>query len=158
MDPNSFISLFQKIYRVILGLLVAVFVLFFVVIYLHYDPNLSAFQTQNKVEANTQIPKEKKKGPEIVDGIHVETGLKEGEGLKTVIATCTACHSAKLVTQNRATKEGWISMIRWMQETQNLWELGESEEIIVSYLANNYAPEKKGRRQNLQNIEWYELE
>ena len=45
-----------------------------------------------------------------------------------------------------------------MQETQNLWDLGKNEDIIVKYLATYYAPEKKGRRQNLTNIEWYVLE
>ena len=49
-------------------------------------------------------------------------------------------------------------MIRWMQASQGLWDLGPNEEIIVSYLAKNYAPEKKGRRANLQDIEWYKLE
>ena len=44
-----------------------------------------------------------------------------------------------------------------MQETQNLWDLGSGEEIIVNYLATHYAPTEKGRRQNLADIEWYEL-
>jgi len=49
-------------------------------------------------------------------------------------------------------------MIRWMQQTQNLWDLGEDEEAIVTYLATYYAPEQKGRREVLTNIEWYNLE
>ena len=68
-----------------------------------------------------------------------------------------ACHSSKLITQNRASKEGWLSMIRWMQETQNLWELGPNHEIIVNYLVANYPPIEKGRRARLSNIDWYEL-
>ncbi len=95
---------------------------------------------------------------EIKDGIHVATGLIDSEGLQVVIASCTSCHSAKLIAQNRATREGWVSMIRWMQATQNLWDLGENEELIVKYLAENYAPTKKGRRANLKDIEWYVLE
>lgn len=97
---------------------------------------------------------------EIVNGIHVPTGLIYDEGFEIVRATCTACHSAKLVTQNRATKEGWTQMIRWMQETQGLWDLGANEGPIVSYLAKNYAPEEIGRRANLEvaAIEWYILE
>lgn len=55
-------------------------------------------------------------------------------------------------------KEGWITSIKWMQETQNLWDLGENEEIIVNYLAVQYTPIKKGRREGLTNIEWYALE
>ncbi|MDH5475650.1 MAG: hypothetical protein OEX22_08180 [Cyclobacteriaceae bacterium] len=94
----------------------------------------------------------------IKDGIHVNTGLKEGEGLMLVVQNCTSCHSAKMITQNRATKEGWRSMIKWMQQTQNLWSLGENEEKIIAYLAKQYAPQKKGRRSTLSNIEWYTLE
>lgn len=93
----------------------------------------------------------------IVDGVHVATGFVDGAGLTAVIQNCTNCHSAKLVTQNRMTKEGWIATIRWMQETQNLWDLGENEKTIVQYLATYYAPQKKGRREILTDIEWYEL-
>ncbi|MFY0688439.1 MAG: cytochrome C [Cyclobacteriaceae bacterium] len=81
----------------------------------------------------------------------------DAEGVEIVAQNCAACHSAKLVTQNRATKEGWLSIIRWMQSTQNLWDLGENEAIILKYLSENYAPQKKGRRTNLESIEWYKL-
>ena len=96
----------------------------------------------------------------IENGIHVATGLVYAEGFEIVRGTCTACHSAKLVTQNRATREGWLQMIRWMQETQGLWELGENEKIILDYLSKHYAPEEIGRRANLDiaAIEWYILE
>lgn len=85
------------------------------------------------------------------------TGLADDPNIQIIAANCTACHSAKLVTQNRATREGWKSMIKWMQKTQNLWDLGKNEDIILDYLAKNYAPENKGRRAPLENIEWYEL-
>lgn len=94
----------------------------------------------------------------IENGVHLRTGFVEGEGLRLVINNCTTCHSAKLVTQNRMSKERWLTTIRWMQETQNLWDLGANEEVIVSYLAKYYAPVKNGRRKNLDNIDWYELE
>ncbi len=94
----------------------------------------------------------------IEDGIHVRTGLIEADGLAEVVTHCTSCHSAQLVTQNRMDKEGWIATIRWMQETQNLWDLGANEAIIVDYLVTNYPPVKKGRRQALQDVEWYVLE
>jgi hypothetical protein len=93
----------------------------------------------------------------IEGGVHAATGLIADEGLNAVIAHCTGCHSSKLIIQNRATREGWISVIRWMQETQNLWDLGENEEVIVSYLTKNYAPEGQGRRAPLLDIDWYEL-
>lgn len=94
----------------------------------------------------------------IENGVHLRTGFVEGEGLQLVINNCTTCHSAKLVTQNRMSKEQWEATIRWMQETQNLWDLGKNEEKILNYLATHYAPTNKGRRQNLANLEWYALE
>ncbi len=93
----------------------------------------------------------------IENGVHINTGLIEAEGLHLVIAHCTSCHSAKLITQNRLSKEGWQETIKWMQETQNLWDLGNDEEAVVNYLAKNYAPTDIGRRASLKNIEWYSL-
>ena len=87
-----------------------------------------------------------------------ESGFVSDPGVSQVIQNCTQCHSAKLVTQNRMSREGWQSTITWMQETQNLWDLGDKQEIIVGYLAKNYGPVSKGRRSTLTNVEWYELE
>lgn len=97
---------------------------------------------------------------QIKDGIHVASGLIYAEGFDIVRGTCTACHSAKLVTQNRASREGWTEMIRWMQASQGLWDLGANELIILDYLAKNYAPEDVGRRANIdvEAIEWYVLD
>ena len=96
---------------------------------------------------------------EIHEGIDVETGFIAAAGYQQVIAHCTRCHSSKLVLQNRATREGWTEMIRWMQETQKLWDLGEAEQPIVDYLAEHYGPlPDKGRRTALVVEEWYEIE
>lgn len=92
------------------------------------------------------------------DGIHVETGLVYDDNFMLVRTICTSCHSAKLVTQNRATRDGWEAMIRWMQETQGLGQLGENEDAILDYLAEHYAPVATGRRAPLEEIEWYLLE
>ena len=96
----------------------------------------------------------------VVDGVDVLSGLKVDQHWQLVRGTCTACHSAKMITQSRATREGWEQMIRWMQKTQGLWDLGPSEGPILDYLAANYAPEESGRRANLEveAIEWYILE
>ena len=95
----------------------------------------------------------------IENGIHLRTGLIDAEGLFIVVNNCTNCHSAKLVTQNRMTAERWDATIKWMQETQNLWDLGENQEVIVNYLVTNYPPKKSsGRRAALTEIDWYELE
>ena len=84
--------------------------------------------------------------------------LIEDDDVDLVAEHCTACHSALLVTQNRATEEGWLSTIQWMQEKQNLWDLGKDESRIIAYLARNYSPEETGRRLNLKEVEWYILE
>ncbi|MDC6366227.1 MULTISPECIES: monoheme cytochrome C [Flavobacteriaceae] len=94
----------------------------------------------------------------IKNGIHLATGFVDDKGMQLTIQNCTGCHSAQLVTQNRMSREGWEATIKWMQETQNLWDLGANEEAILTYLSKNYAPKAKGRRQNLEGIEWYELE
>jgi len=114
-----------------------------------YDP--SHFDTA----AQPQIAKID--SADVKEGVHQLTGLKIDTNLELVVANCTGCHSAKLITQNRATALGWKGIITWMQETQNLPNLGDNEEKIISYLAKNYAPESQGRRKPLENIEWYEL-
>jgi len=95
----------------------------------------------------------------VENGIHVQSGLVFDKGFETVRGTCTACHSAKLITQNRASREGWKEMIVWMQQTQGLADLGKKEPIILDYLAKHYAPQESGRRANLEmaDVEWYIL-
>jgi len=92
------------------------------------------------------------------DGFHTETGLIEGNGVELVVQNCTSCHSAQLIMQNRMSKNSWAQTIKWMQDTQNLWDLEENHEAILLYLSTHYAPQKKGRRQNLEITEWYELD
>jgi hypothetical protein len=93
---------------------------------------------------------------ELASELSPEEMLIEAQGVVLVRSNCTGCHSERLITQNRATREGWESMIRWMQKTQNLTDLGTNESTILDYLAQNYAPIRKGRRLALE-IEWYEL-
>lgn len=93
----------------------------------------------------------------IENGVHVRTGFIEALGMQETINNCTSCHSAQLVIQNRMNKERWHTTIDWMQETQNLWDLGDNEAIIIDYLVKNYPPSSKGRREALTNVEWYEL-
>jgi hypothetical protein len=94
---------------------------------------------------------------EIINGVELESGLIAQGDFMLVKKNCTACHSGKLITQNRASREGWKSMIVWMQNTQGLWNLGKNEEAILDYLETFYRPEFISRRKNLENIEWYEL-
>ena len=95
--------------------------------------------------------------PGVVDGIDTLTGLIAAGDYLLVKGNCLACHSAKLITQNRADREGWLGMIHWMQEKQNLPDLGPHEGPILDYLSTYYAPEESGRRPPLEVTEWYEL-
>ena len=86
------------------------------------------------------------------------TGLVVSQGLDLVTAHCTGCHSSKLITQFHTDRKGWLEKIRWMQQKQKLWDLGEAEPVILDYLAKNYpATEKVNRRASLKNIDWYKL-
>lgn len=122
-----------------------------------YFSGKSSYTTPVTTSSSDSAKVEQKTVAEVVDGIHVESGLIAEQGYELVLQNCGACHSYKLVTQNRATEEGWLDMIRWMQKTQKLWDLGENEAGIIAYLGKHYGPLKKGRRANLTNIEWYEL-
>lgn len=59
-------------------------------------------------------------------------------GAELVEAHCSACHSLSMIAQNRMSRENWKSTIRWMQEKQGLWDLGDSERIILDYLERNH--------------------
>ena len=75
------------------------------------------------------------------------TGMKMTGDWDLVRGNCTACHSAKLITQQRGTAEQWLAMIRWMQKKQNLWQFDPGTEgRIIAYLAENYPPDAARRR------------
>jgi hypothetical protein len=155
-QQQQFNTSVRRMLRLVKRALLVAIVLCSFLIYLLFNPDFlglgSFFSTDPQVEV------EEEEFNKVENGIHVRTGFVEGNGLMAVVNNCTNCHSAKLVTQNRMSKERWRATIRWMQETQNLWDLGENEEIIVNYLATHYAPDEQGRRPPLENIEWYDLE
>jgi len=75
------------------------------------------------------------------------TGLVKAEGWEQVRIHCGGCHSHRLVTSQRGDRDTWLGIIRWMQETQNLWTFEPATEaVILDYLAANYAPEAGRRR------------
>lgn len=75
------------------------------------------------------------------------TGLIMTDDWDLVRNNCTACHSAKLITQQRGSEAQWLGLIRWMQATQNLWQFEpDTENRIIAYLAGNYPPSAKRRR------------
>jgi len=95
---------------------------------------------------------------EHVEEIDTVSGLIIDKNFELVRGQCTACHSAQLITQNSASREGWLQMIRWMQKDQGLWDLGENESLILDYLSEHYGVKQKGRRTPLTEIEWYVLQ
>ena len=153
-DEQHFKRLAQAIRLVMLSVLSLVLLIGMLLGYYAIDPTFSMLSSSLEPIATTVVEDENK----IENGIHVRTGLVDAEGLMTVVNNCTNCHSSKLIIQNRMDEERWNATIQWMQETQNLWPLGKNQEVIVNYLVTNYPPKSKGRRENLSNIEWYELE
>ena len=75
------------------------------------------------------------------------SGLIKKPGWEQVRAHCGGCHSHALVTSQRADRNTWLEIIRWMQETQNLWQFQPLVETqILDYLAANYPPQPNRRR------------
>ena len=78
------------------------------------------------------------------------TGLRMTGDWELVRNNCTACHSSKLITQQRGSEAQWLGMIRWMQKKQNLWPFDpDTEGRIIAYLAENYPPQADRRRASI---------
>ncbi len=87
--------------------------------------------------------------PVLADEIPLDpfSGLKMTGDWQIVLGNCVACHSPKLITQQRGTREQWLQMIRWMQKKQNLWQFDpDTETRIIAYLAEHYPPDAARRR------------
>jgi len=163
MDDKSLIDIALKQAKktINIGLMVMIFCLFWFVQNQFYPNIFSPSPEVVSLDSTQALPDESMMfeldSTTIENGIHMPTGLIVDDGVQEVMTTCGACHSLDLVTQNRATEEGWKDIIVWMQETQGLWDLGDREKIIITYLGKNYAPENTGRRKNLDVVEWYNL-
>ena len=91
-----------------------------------------------------------------------ESGLVDAPNLMMIKAQCTACHSSKLILQHRFTRAGWLDRIRWMQKYHKLWDLGESEKVVLDYLETYYSPvsmydKNTFRRAPMKEVKWYKL-
>ncbi|MGP1994025.1 monoheme cytochrome C [Zobellia laminariae] len=148
---------FRSFYKVLIIACASIGVFVVALMYLMKNPDVSIFKSSEPNSEIVAVPVEEDDFDKVENGIHVRTGFVEAPGMMETVQNCTNCHSAKLVIQNRMNKERWKSTIKWMQETQNLWDLGKNEDIIIDYLVTNYPPQKKGRREVLSNIDWYEL-
>ncbi|MFK8015378.1 MAG: hypothetical protein AB8G17_08040 [Gammaproteobacteria bacterium] len=73
--------------------------------------------------------------------------LPPAEDAALVQAHCSGCHSLRLVVQQCASAEQWLTMIRWMQAKHNLWTFPpETEARIVAYLSTHFGPRETQRR------------
>ena len=80
-------------------------------------------------------------------GIDALTGFPKTGDWELVRANCIACHSPRLITQQRGTAAQWLAMIRWMQASQNLWQFEpDVERRIVHYLSEQFPPANDRRR------------
>lgn len=76
--------------------------------------------------------------------------LVDAPGSELVVQHCVACHGPRQFLQQRASRDTWRALIRWMQRDHGMAALDEAvEDRIVDYLATHYAPERAGRRQAL---------
>lgn len=87
------------------------------------------------------------RAPAVEPELDAATGLKKTGDWQLVRNNCVACHSARLITQQRGSSAQWLNMIRWMQKKQNLWQFdADTEARIIGYLAGNYPPQADRRR------------
>ncbi|WP_288428911.1 hypothetical protein [uncultured Spirosoma sp.] len=90
--------------------------------------------------------------------VDAETGLTVDDNMVLVKGQCTVCHTSKLILQSHFDRDKWVERIRWMQRTQKLWDLGETEKPILDYLVKNYGPlpiQFDGRRLPLDPPRWH---
>lgn len=149
----------KRFYRKI-SLMIRFILLYFtvgMVILLLYFFNISIPPILNN--GKSDYPVTKSEMDEVVDGIHTGTGLKYDAHIVLIQKHCLSCHSSAIILQNKGDKERWKNIIVWMQEKQNLWDLGDDEPGILEYLSSHYKAEFTGRRQgiDISSIEWYDI-
>ena len=81
------------------------------------------------------------------DGDDEAFGLPDGVGRDTVMAYCAACHSLRLVSQQRLRRYQWEELLVEMSQKHNMPKLApEDEKVITDYLAEFLAPPHRKRR------------
>lgn len=70
------------------------------------------------------------------------SGLPRSEGVETVAAYCSGCHSLSLVMQQRQSREGWDHLLDWMAAEQGMAEPPpEMRAEILDYLSREFGVE-----------------
>jgi mono/diheme cytochrome c family protein len=74
-------------------------------------------------------------------------GLPKAEGRDTVAGWCGACHSLRLVSQQRLPRYRWEELLAQMIKKNGMPKPPpEDEQVIVDYLAENLGRPKRRRR------------
>lgn len=64
--------------------------------------------------------------------------LPPGIGRELVLSTCSACHSIRLVAQQRLSRETWDETLDWMISEQGMPRLGTRDrQLILRYLSTH---------------------
>ncbi len=66
--------------------------------------------------------------------------LPDGKGKDLLQMICTDCHGLDVITAQRATKDGWASIVDSMV-SRGASGTKEQLDTIVDYLAKNFAPD-----------------
>ncbi|WP_281301505.1 MULTISPECIES: hypothetical protein [unclassified Iodidimonas] len=73
--------------------------------------------------------------------------MQAGEGRETTFYMCSACHSMKLVTQQRLSRDRWDYLLDWMTKEQGMPPLDdEMRGEILDYLSTSYGPDQSSRK------------
>jgi hypothetical protein len=66
-------------------------------------------------------------------------GLPAAPGREEVYYACNACHSIRLVTQQRLSRQRWDELLDWMVAKQGMAELAADDRaVVLDYLATYY--------------------
>ena len=71
--------------------------------------------------------------------------LPDGKGKDLLMKICADCHGLDIIVSQRATKDGWASIVDSMV---GRGASGTKDELdtIIDYLAKNFGPEDKGKK------------
>ena len=71
-----------------------------------------------------------------------EENLPDGAGREEVEIYCAACHSLKIVVQQRLSRDAWDETLVWMVEEQAMDPLSQDERrLVLDYLATHFNAE-----------------
>jgi mono/diheme cytochrome c family protein len=72
--------------------------------------------------------------------------LPEGKGKDLLQQICTDCHGLDVITSQRATKDGWASIVDSMV-SRGANGTKEQLDTIIDYLAKNFGPDTDKKKE-----------